>query len=529
LRRADLSGSNGLAARKAFDYGSKNPSPSMFRKSALNFASQALNFVVSFGDRIVLVGLLIRSWGADAYADWATLLATAAMFSLAELGFQIPYGNRLSMAFARGDMVAHGRTLATGIFFYISLVALLASMLAVTLVFVDVAQLLRLRHLDEEQAALVFGILGIFSIFHVGRAALSQIYRGRGEFHRGIIVDSAISGLTIGVAVVAASAGTGPFGLSLVYLAAEFVGWGAMGLDITRRYPGIYLRPQLPTRAELKDLTRTLSLYAPVQALPIAWLNAPILVVSLLALGGSGLVSFVVQRSLVNFGRTLSYMLSIAVGIELATLALANAPAQLARGVEVLARLNATLAGLLAAGLVSFGPVIIVIWTGRADLASLPTLIALVLPAIVTAASAPLSMLCMYANRPGVLAISLGIQFALGVPAAMLGGMNFGVLGVAVGIALGEIAGSAIALPLLATRAFNISYGPLVLKCLAISSLAFLWGLSTGWLIVRFISDGGVTWLAAALATWGLTGAAPPLFLALPQSARARLRAIGRK
>jgi hypothetical protein len=83
----------------------------MLRKSALNLGSQAINFVVSFGDRILLVGLLIRTWGADVYSDWATLLAVAALLGLAELGFQIQYGNRLSMAKTRGDSAAYARTL----------------------------------------------------------------------------------------------------------------------------------------------------------------------------------------------------------------------------------------------------------------------------------------------------------------------------------------------------------------------------------------------------------------------------------
>jgi hypothetical protein len=495
----------------------------MLRKSALNFASQAINFVVSFGDRILLVGLLIRSWGADVYSDWATLLAVAALLGLAELGFQIQYGNRLSMAKTRGDSAAYARTLGVGLFFYASLAAALTLLLIVILFGFDFALIFRLRNLDKVQAGLIFGTLAVTSIIHIGRAALSQIYRSQGEFHRGIVVDSAITALTIAAAVGAAFAGASPLMLAAVYLAAEIaLGWGGMSLDITRRYPRVRLWPQLPSRAELTDLRGALTFYALIQGLPVVWLNAPILIISVLALGGSGLVAFVVQRSLVNFGRTLSTMLSVAVGIELATLAYADARPELVRGVEALARLNAALAGALAAGLICFGPVVIGIWTAKPELASLLILAALVLPAIVTAASAPLSMLCMYADRPHTLGMALAVQLGLGVPATLLGGLEFGVVGVAFGVALGEIVGLGIILPLLAARSFHIAYAPLALRCLAISGLVGLWGAAMGWLVVRFTSGWSGPWLIAAILTWSLVGAALPLWLALPKGTRSK-------
>jgi len=502
----------------------------MLQKSVSNLASQIVSFVISFGDRIVLVGLLIRMWGANVYSDWATLLAAASLLSVAELGFQIQYGNRLTMAKARGNSAAYARTVGVGLFFYALLAATLACVLLAMLFGCNIADLFRLRRPDNTLAAPLFGLLGITSILRVGRAGLSQIYRSQGEFHRGILIDGGITALTIGGAVASALAGTDPFLLAVVYFAAETVlGWGGMGLDITRRYPAVRLCPCLPSWSELSDWGRTLAVYALIQGLPILWLSAPAVIISVLALGGGALVSFVVQRTLVNFGRMLSNMLSVAVVIELAMLPHKHAQSQLARGVEVLARLNAALTGALAAGLVCFGPAVIGVWTGKPDLASLPILAVLILPVLATAASAPLSLLCMYAGKPHGYAIALCVQIGVGVPATWLGGLEFGIVGAASGLAIGEFVGLGIVLPLLAAGSFHIVYAPLALRCMAISGFVGLWGFATGWIIVHLLGDGSALWLAVVILVWSIVGAALPLFLMLPPTIRFKICRFGRQ
>ena len=484
-----------------------------------------MNFVVSFGDRIVVVGLLIRGWGAGAYSDWATLLAATGLFSLAELGFQIQYGNLLAAAHARGDAAARQRTIGVGLFFYAALAVLLLLPLAAAAAGLDLVKIFRLNRMAGEEAAAVFLLLGATSVFHIARAGLSQIYRGRSEFHRGIFVDSAVSASTIASAVIAASAGATPVVLAAVYLAAELVfGFGGMAFDIIRRYPGTRLVPALPRKAELLAIGGALGFYALVQGLPTVWLNAPVLVTGWLALGGIGLVSFVVQRSLVNFGRNFATMLSVSAGVELAGFVHAGAMAQLARGVEIVARLNATLAGAMTAGFFLFAPAVITLWTGKPQLASLPIVGALILPAIAVAAALPISMLCMYANRPRPPAIALCLQTGLGIPLAYIGGHYWGVFGVALGMAVGETIGSGVILPLLSAPAFQIPYLPLALKCLAISAGTALWGIATGWWFRALLGGSGLAKLILFVLAWGLVGTLPPLFLALPPVARARLQ-----
>ena len=498
----------------------------MFGKSVLNLVSQIVGLAVSFGDRFLLVGLLVRSWGPETYSDWVTLVAAAGLFSLAEFGYQIQYGNRLSQAHARGDTDGYTRALGFGLFVYSAVAVALAVVLVIVVIGVDLAHRLGLRHLDGAGAMLVFMGLAASSTLHVARAGLSQIYRSQGDYHRGILADSTLTAMTIGLAILAAVCGAGPRLLALVYLVSETVlGWGGMGWDITRRYPGLRLWPQWPSRVELSNLRRSIGWYAMIAGLPTIWLHAPVLVMGGLGLGGASLVSFVVQRSLVNFGRTFSTMLSVAAGIELATLVHTGERDQLRRGVFGLARLNAAFAGALLAGLFCFGPSVVAVWTGKPALASTMVLMGFAAPALVTAGSAPLLMLCMYADRPRAAGIALGVQIAVGVPLALFAGRWMGVAGVVLGIAFGEMVGSGLILPLLAARLFQIEYARLTLQSWAASAVVGAWGAATGWLIIHTVGMDAMWRLLLGLSLWGGIGVAPAIIFALPRTIRARLGA----
>jgi O-antigen/teichoic acid export membrane protein len=498
----------------------------MFRKSIANLGSQVLNFAISCGDRIILVAILIRTWGAHAYSDWTTLLAASALFSLAEIGFQIQYGNRLAAAHARSDLAAFLSTLSIGIIFYASMAISLLAGLAAFVSFADFGSVFRLTAFDRLEASVVFQYLGASSILRIARASLSQLYRGRGEFHRGILVDAVVNALTIGTAIAAVSAGAAPKQLAFIYLGAELLfGWGGMLTDIIRRY-GKFFRLRLPPRAEVVTVARTLSLYGLVQGLPTVALSGPILVMSALSLGGSGLVSYVVQRSLFNFGKSLSTMVTVAVGVELADLAHRGAQRDLQTGIRILARLSASLAGLLAAGLLCFGPTFVGIWTGDPTLVSIPMMVALLVPAVATAAATPLTMVSMYADRPHAAAAGLSVQIAIGIPAAVLGGLLFQVTGVAFGVAIGEVVGNGFVSARLAARTFGMTYSSLLRDSSVASAVAIGWAGIAGGLISEIIEPDGLASIGVAIILWIGLGAVPPFILLLPIELRRKAAQI---
>src|SRR5258707_11644512 len=84
----------------------------MLARLARNTAAQLLSLLVSFVERFVVVGILLRGWGPQIYSEWAVLVSAASMLSLGELGLNIYYGNVLQKAWATADTERFQRTVA---------------------------------------------------------------------------------------------------------------------------------------------------------------------------------------------------------------------------------------------------------------------------------------------------------------------------------------------------------------------------------------------------------------------------------
>ena len=73
------------------------------RRATSNIAAQVVSLAAGVFDRIVLVGLLLRVWGAETFADYAIVQSWAALLLMVELGAQIYFQNEEQRAFVRDD------------------------------------------------------------------------------------------------------------------------------------------------------------------------------------------------------------------------------------------------------------------------------------------------------------------------------------------------------------------------------------------------------------------------------------------
>src|SRR6266436_5780010 len=104
----------------------------MIRAIIRNFAAQGLGFLISFADRFLVVGFLLRSWGPQVYSEWVVLLSFANLLMLGELGLNIYYGNVGQQASAVGDARKFQRMVSVALFCSAA-VAVVAGILALTL------------------------------------------------------------------------------------------------------------------------------------------------------------------------------------------------------------------------------------------------------------------------------------------------------------------------------------------------------------------------------------------------------------
>src|SRR5579863_2669967 len=132
-----------------------------WRRATSNIAAQVVSLAAAVIDRIVLVGLLLREWGADTFADYAIVQSWAALLLMVELGAQIYFQNEEQSAFVAGDKARFRRIAATHLGLSLSIVAVLATLFTILVVSGKADGVLRFANLDLKSARWMLWMLGI--------------------------------------------------------------------------------------------------------------------------------------------------------------------------------------------------------------------------------------------------------------------------------------------------------------------------------------------------------------------------------
>ena len=167
-----------------------------------NFAAQIAGIALSFADRFIVVGLLLRTLGTDAYSDWVLLLSSAGLLSLAELGLNIYFGNVWQKAHATRDSAQFQRMLGLSLTCSAGLGLILLCVMLFVLLSSDLVATLSLKTLTNREADIVFLLLGCATASRAMRGGVAQIYRGRQVFALGAMIDM-ISAAVLVIVLVA--------------------------------------------------------------------------------------------------------------------------------------------------------------------------------------------------------------------------------------------------------------------------------------------------------------------------------------
>ncbi|MBN8806907.1 MAG: hypothetical protein J0I47_01515 [Sphingomonas sp.] len=497
---------------------------SLLRRSARNFVSQTLSFAISILDRIVLTGVFVRAWKVNGFSDWTTLWSTASLLVMIELGFQIYLGNMLVKAERRGHRRAFQLLFELGLGFYLGLSAIVLAVVAGSVALFDIGHALRL-HATGLDVVLV--VLCCYQMLRIVRGGFTQVLRGRGEYHLVILTDVRATGAGIVGAIVTTLLGGGPLAVASVYLIAELLFGTIWSLSLVRRrHTDIRLRLRKPRRRQVLAAAGELRWYSAVQVNTYLLAGLPILIAAWLGFAGAGLAGLAVQRTLVNFSRTVAATFSAAVGVELATIDPRRDSERLVKSVFAIARLNVALAALAAAGITIFGETVIALWTGTPDLGSRSTLALLLLPVIIVAPVAPMTMLSIYAGAPRAQGIGTGIQLILGLPLAVALGRVLGIDGLVLGLAIGEIVGVGLVITMLVASKFRVPIGRLALDSLMILFVCIFWASLVGLTLKLLIVSPSPVVAVLKLAVWSVVAGVPVLLYALPPRQRSLVLAM---
>jgi O-antigen/teichoic acid export membrane protein len=494
-----------------------------------NFGAQALSLVSSLLERLIVVGLLLRFWGADVYAGWAVLLSAAGTLSLADLGMALYFGNLWQKTQARGETAELQRALGVSQFLYLALVLVLVAGGAIALG-LDTADALAAGRIGAPAATIILALLGAATVLRVARGGLAQLYRGHRQFARGILIDLAGPCAASAAGIVTALAGWSPTTLAALYLLCEItLGTALMRADLRRRFPTLRLRPIRPDARELEALLANAPWFGLLQGASVALLQAPVLILGATRAGAATLVGFVLARTLVNLARQIVTMLSLAFGVETAHDHHRGETESVVRSLFALGRVAVATTVAGSAAILLLGEGFVALWTGRPELFDRPAAAWLCAGAIVAAVTTPLATLLTLVNEQKPAAIAAAAQTLTMIVATLLLAPAHGGAGAGAGLLLGELVGAALVLTRLARRAsLALDCRAYAADCLGAAAQTAAW-MSCVALAVGRIGD--LRQPGAFIAAAGLTaalGVAPALLLSLPETARARALAFAR-
>jgi len=489
-----------------------------------NFSAKLMGIALSFLDRFFVVAVLLRSWGTETYADWALIGSAAGLLSLAELGLNVYYGNVWQKCHDRSDAVGFQRMLAIALACSVALGTVLALLLALLLVTVDVRAAISLSTLGAQEAQLVLALLALSTITRLTRGAVSQVYRGRGNYALGSIVDQVSMAGTIFATLLAAVMGATPVVLAAIYLACDVVlGWGFTLFDLKRRFPGLSFQPSIPTRAELVDIGGHVRWLAVQQGAPLVWTQAPVLLLGALGVGGAAFVGFVILRTLVGLARQVATMLVLSTGVELVRRFHTGQSEAAERHLTDLAVFVSALVSASAVAIMLFGAPFVAVWTSRSELFDPMVCAWLLVAALLSVPNLPLQTMLTLLNAPRAGALALVAQVVVGLAALPILVVHYGAAGAAAALALGEALAALLVLPQLARGA--VRFDPLhhYARCFAVMLLAGGWCALVGAAVVTIVGTGGVLVIVSSAVLFASLGLLPVLVAALPAGIRDRL------
>ncbi len=413
-----------------------------------NVAAQAASLLVSLTDRFFGVSVLFTVWGPDRFGAWATAASAAGLLALFELGFNIHFGNAMQRAWARGDRDAFQRVFSQALLVPPTVMGVIAIPVIFLIACGGLTRLFPLAGMDELDGKACFALLAAACLLGASRGAMAQTWRGRHQFALGSVIALAPSAcVAVGIPVFVFSGAQPVLVAAFTLLSEAALGWGFSLWLLRRSYPDLYLALRRPTRAECSEIATSVRWLAPLQALPYAWGQLPVLLLAAFGATGSQLVSLIVVRTFTNLARTCVTMVSLGSGVEIVALHHAGQTRNVSRALTAMGEAVSMLAAAASVALLLFGQRVTLLWTGRADLFDVVSAGFLIAGTMAVCIMSPITSYAMLSQNARPLAIAQMVQLALAAATSLLLIPFYGPQGAACSFGAAEVLATGMLLP----------------------------------------------------------------------------------
>jgi O-antigen/teichoic acid export membrane protein len=312
----------------------------------------------------VIVPIALHVWGKFRFGEWLLLAGLVQFLKVTDLGIQTYVGNKLCASFAGGDRNEFRRVLHSTLRVQLPLCFVVLGAVALATALLPAGRILGLRTIGGGALFAVILLLSAELLLGVPMGVIGSVYRATGHLARAAILSAAqqlgILVLTIGLIAVKSSF----VSVAAAQVAMALVMTGLIFYDLHRFQPWLGLRP---THGSWQEGLKMVGPGLFFLLIPISDYIATqfTLVVTQRSLAGGEVSRLATHRMIVNFGVTISALLTTAVWPELTAMHALGKRQSLVRVHRTLAKLNLWLVGGLMLALLPLISVLYPLWTAR--------------------------------------------------------------------------------------------------------------------------------------------------------------------
>lgn len=432
---------------------------SLLARGLRGVGANILGHAISLANSVVLVPVFLASWGGQRYGEWLALSAVIGYLALLDFGIQTYVVNRMCQAYVQGRLWDLHRDLHSSLKAFAGVAVAGVGGLLALVGFVPLDRVLGFHETSRGTAAVTFFLLGINVFLNsIPMGVIGGLYRATGEYPRAQMIGNVFRTLQLIVSVAVVLSHASMAGLALAWVLVNAAVIGFIVTDLRRMRPEIEIFPRSGSLLHGLTLLGPALLFLLISIASTVSAQGTILVVNWF-FGGLAVVQFGTTRIMANLIPQSINVVSAALWPELTAIEARGEHSRLARVSQFLVKLNVSVAVVLALLLHYTGAEVYRTWTGR-QIPFAPALLDVMLVQVVlfafwNTAGLPL----MASNRQKAYAWWMVGNALLTVVCGVAFARVWGVLGVAAGALLADIACGVLAVPRLVCRMLQATVG----------------------------------------------------------------------
>lgn len=327
---------------------------------------------VRFAYQVLLVPLYLTAWGNRGFGDWLVLTSATAYLSLADVGVQTYFVNRMNAAWNLRNKREFHILLHSALAFYATQVAAIGLLLLLAANRIPWRAAFHLSVTTDRLAATVISISGFAMLLATPAMLILGVYRCVGEYARGVGIANATQAANVALTAIVLAFGAGLEYVAALLLIPPVLNVVLALLDLGRRHRDIEVGFRLASIRLLRQSIKKSSFFVLIPFSQALWLQGVLIAISVV-LGSAALVSFSVTRTVFLVVRQLLNQVIQAASPEITVLFARRDLVRLSRLHTYLNQFSVELSAAAVGYLAFMCPVIVTVWTSgrvKADFAS---------------------------------------------------------------------------------------------------------------------------------------------------------------